>query len=176
MVALRAAGDPGAAVQALRRVVRAIDPALPVYDIALLDDRLAGQERASRVLATLTAACAVLALTLAVLGLFGLLAQAVRRRTQEIGIRMALGGLPRGVLVMVLREGLWLTSVGIVCGLAGAMLLTRAMTSILFGVSPGDPAVYAGVSALLIAVAAFACWIPARRAMAVDPMIALRCE
>jgi ABC-type antimicrobial peptide transport system permease subunit len=156
--------------------VLAIDPALPAYDIAFLADRLGDQEHGSRVLTMLTAVYAGLALLLAALGLFGVLAHAVRRRTQEIGIRMALGGLPRDVLAMVLREGLGLTLVGLACGIAGAILLTRVMSNVLFGVSPSDPGVYAGISALLALVAVAACWIPARRAMRVDPMIALRYE
>jgi putative ABC transport system permease protein len=176
VVAVRIAGDAAAMSQTLRRAVLAVDPALPVYDLALLDDRLADQERGSRILAAVTAAYAALALFLAAFGLFGVLAHAVRRRTQEIGIRMALGGLPRSVLAMVLREGLGLTIAGIGCGLAGAALLTRALTSVLFGVSPSDPLVYAAISVLLLAVAAAACAIPAIRAMHVDPMVALRAE
>jgi len=176
VVAVRTSGDPGAVTQALRKAVIAIDPAMPVYDIALLDTRLADQDRASRVLTLVTVAYAALALFLAAFGLFGVLAHAVRGRTQEIGIRMALGGLPRDVLAMVLREGLGLAGVGLVCGLIAAAVLSRLMSGLLFGVSPNDPGVYVGIAIVLIAIATAACWIPARRATRVDPLVALRYE
>jgi putative ABC transport system permease protein len=176
VLAVRTAGDAGAVIKSLRSAVLAIDPTLPVYDITLLQDRLADQDQASRAVATLTGFYAAVALFLAALGLCGVLAHAVSRRTQEIGIRMALGALPRNVLVMVLGEGLWLTLAGILGGVACAALLTHLMTTLLFGVSATDPAVYAGISGLLLAVALAACFLPARRATKVDPMVALRYE
>ena len=160
----------------LRQAVLSIDPALPVYDVAMLDDRLADQERPSRVLSGLTATYAVVALFLAAFGLFGVLAHAVRGRTQEIGIRMALGGRPADVMTMVMREGLWLTVAGLASGLVGASLLARTMKALLFGVTPGDPAVYVTIATVLLFVAALACWIPARRAMRVNPIVALRTD
>jgi len=123
-----------------------------------------------------TGSYAVLALFLASLGLFGVLAHTVSRRTQELGIRMALGAARRDLLLMVLREGIVLTALGIVGGLAGAVVLTRLMASLLFGVSASDPVVYVAISALLLTVSIVACYLPARRATRVDPIIALRYE
>ncbi len=174
VVAVRTKGDPTPAAKALRSTVRRMDPALPVYDVAQLEDRLARQEEGSRVLAILAGAYAVVALFLAALGLYGVLAHSVERRTQEIGIRRALGAPPRQVLGLVMKEGLGLTVFGILAGLAGSLLLTRTIASLLFGVAATDPGVFAGISLLLLSVAAAACFLPARSATRVDPMIALR--
>jgi putative ABC transport system permease protein len=106
--------------------------------------------------------------------LFAVLAHDVGQRTQEIGIRMALGAMPRAILTLVLREGLLLTLLGLAGGIAGAALITRAMQALLFGVSPTEPIVFAAIAGLLLAVALLASWIPARRAMRLDPMDALR--
>ncbi len=169
--ASRGGGDVAAA---LRREIHGMDPALPVYDVALLDDRLAEQNRPSRALTAITGVYAALAVFLAAFGLFAVLAHTVRRRTQEIGVRMALGAAPAKVLAMVVGEGLLLALAGVLPGLGGAFLLTRLVSSLLFGVSAADPLVYAGTALALLAVAAAASWIPARRAMRVDPLIALR--
>jgi putative ABC transport system permease protein len=176
VVALRISGDSTVGAATLRQAVLSIDPSLPVYDVAMLDDRLAEQERPSRALSGLTATYAVVALLLAAFGLFGVLAHAVRGRTQEIGIRMALGGRPSDVMAMVMREGLWLTLAGLGSGLVGASLLARTMKALLFGVAPGDPAVYVEIAMVVVSVAALACWIPARRAMRVNPIVALRAD
>jgi putative ABC transport system permease protein len=176
VVAARVQGDAGAVTNAIRSAVLGMDPTLPVYDIALLEDRLAAQDGASRALTAVTGGYALLALFLASLGLFGVLSHAVSRRTQEMGIRMALGAKRLDVLVIVLREGVTLTAAGLICGLVGALLLTRMMASLLFGVSTTDPGVYVGISLLLLMVATAACYLPARRATKVDPMVALRCE
>ena len=176
VVAVRVHGDAAAITSAIRSVVLGMDPTLPVYDVALLDDRLAAQDGASRALTAVTGGYALLALFLASLGLFGVLAHAVSRRTQEMGIRMALGAKRRELLLMVLREGAILTAAGLVCGLVGAVLMTRVMASLLFGVSATDPSVYVAISALLLTVALAACYLPARRATKVDPMVALRYE
>jgi len=173
---LRIQSDTAAVAKELRAAVFAMDPTLALYDVALLDERLAQQDQASRSLTAITGAYAVLALFLAAFGLFAVLAQMVRRRTPEIGIRMAMGAAPRDVLGMVLREGVSLSGAGIVVGFAGAALLTRAISSLLFGVSSTDPGVFLSLSALLLLVAAAACWIPALRATRVDPMITLRDE
>jgi ABC-type antimicrobial peptide transport system permease subunit len=125
-------------------------------------------------MAFLSGAYAFLALFLAGFGLFAVLAQDVGQRTQEIGIRMALGALPRTVLALVLREGLFLTLLGLAVGIVGAVLITRTMRALLFGVSPTEPIVFGAIAALLLVVAILACWIPARRAMRLDPMDALR--
>src|ERR1700682_140795 len=120
VVALRTKGDNAAITRALRKTVLAMDPGLPTYDIALLDDRLAGQENSSRALDILSSVYALLALFLAAFGLFAVLAQAVSSRTHEIGFRMAIGAHPRMILAMVLREGLRLTLAGLTVGMAGA--------------------------------------------------------
>jgi len=125
-------------------------------------------------LTVVTASYAVLALFLAALGLFGVLAHAVSRRTQELGVRLALGALPRDLLLMVMSEGVRLTTAGIGLGIVGALLFTRIISSLLFGVSSTDPAVYLAIPALLLIVATLACYLPARRATRLDPMVALR--
>jgi putative ABC transport system permease protein len=125
-------------------------------------------------MAFLSGAYAFLALFLAGFGLFAVLAHDVGQRTQEIGIRMALGALPRTVLALVLREGLFLTVLGLASGIFGAVLITRTMRALLFGVSPAEPIVFGAIAVLLLVVAVLACWIPARRAMRLDPMDALR--
>jgi putative ABC transport system permease protein len=173
-LAVRTSTDVGSVSKGLRAAVLSLDPALPVYDLALLDDRLAGQVAPVRTIALLSGAYAFLALFLAGFGLFAVLAHDVSQRTHEIGIRMALGAPPEGILSLILREGLLLTSIGLAAGGGGAILITRTMHALLFGVSPTEPAVFAAIATLLLGVATFACWIPARRAMRFDPMEALR--
>jgi len=119
---------------------------------------------------------AALALGLAAVGIYGVLAFGVSRRSREIGIRFALGARPRDVLRLVVRQGMQLVIAGVLLGIAGALALTRLMASLLYGVSPTDPATFVVVSALLPMVALIACYFPARRAMHVDPMVALRVE
>jgi putative ABC transport system permease protein len=117
-----------------------------------------------------------LALVLAAVGLYGVMSYTVAQRTAEIGIRMALGAQRRDVMQAVLGQGMILTALGLVLGLAGALAVTRAAAKLLFGVSPTDPATFASIAAILAVVAFLACYIPARRAMKVDPIVALRCE
>jgi len=176
VIALRVQGDAAAILAPIRSAIAALDPTLPAYDIALLDDRLASQDTPSRAMAVVTASYALLALFLASLGLFGVLAHAVSRRTQELGLRMALGAQKSDLLLMVLREGLVLLLAGIVAGLAGAALVTRLMSSLLFGVSSADPAIFFGISVVLMLVALTACILPAWRATRVDPVVALHSE
>jgi len=173
-LAVRTHADLQSMSNALRSAVLSLDPTLPVYDLALLDARLAEQVAPVRTMAILSAAYALLAVFLAGFGLFAVLAHDVGQRTQEIGIRMALGALPRSVLTLVLREGLLLTLAGLGAGIVGAVLITRTMQALLFGVSPTEPSVFGAIAALLLAVAALACWVPARRAMRLDPLQALR--
>jgi ABC-type antimicrobial peptide transport system permease subunit len=118
----------------------------------------------------------LLALGLAAIGIYGVMAYAVSQRTTEIGVRMALGAAPSEVFRLVIGDGLRLTAAGIVIGIAGALVVSRWLTTLLFGVKPGEPAVFAATAALLLVVAALACFIPARRATRVDPMVALRAE
>jgi ABC-type antimicrobial peptide transport system permease subunit len=128
-----------------------------VYDLALLDERLAAQVAPVRTMAFLSAAYAILALFLAGFGLFAVLAHDVGQRTQEIGIRMALGALPRAILALVLREGLLLTLIGLAGGIGGTLLITRAMQALLFGVSPTEPMVFGAIAGLLLVVALLPC-------------------
>jgi ABC-type antimicrobial peptide transport system permease subunit len=116
------------------------------------------------------------ALLLAVVGMYGVMAYSVAQRTGEIGVRMALGASPSNVLRLVLGQGLWTTAAGITVGILGSFALTRTMESLLFGLSPTDPVTFAGVALLLAFVALLASYLPARRAMRVDPMVALRYE
>jgi putative ABC transport system permease protein len=175
-LAIRISGDVASVSRGLREAVLSLDPTLPVYDLALLDDRLEAQVAPLRTLAALSAAYAVLALGLAAFGLFAVLAHDVGQRRHEIGIRMALGARPSGVLALVLREGMLLTFAGLATGCLGALVVSRTMGALLYGVSPIEPIVYVSIAVMLVGVALLACWIPARRAMQLDPLAALRQE
>jgi ABC-type antimicrobial peptide transport system permease subunit len=131
---------------------------------------------AERMFALLTAGFGVLALTLACVGIYGVMAYAVTSRTSEIGIRLALGASRSRVLTAVLREASWLSLAGVALGIVGALLCTRLIRSMLFGVAPDDPASMAGAAVLLLVVGLVASWLPAWRAASVEPMVALRCE
>jgi putative ABC transport system permease protein len=178
IVSLVAKGPGGAAAMsaAMREAVHAADPSLPVFNVRTMDEYLARTLTPKRLLMVVLALFSGVALTLAAVGLYGVMAYAVTQRTPEIGIRMALGAHPGDVLRRVLGRGMLLTASGIVPGLAAAYGLTRLMSTLLFGVSATDPATFAGVAALLAAVALLASWIPARRAARVDPLVALRGE
>ena len=160
----------------MRERVRALDPHLPLDGVKTMEMATAQALAPRRATATLVGVFAVSALLLAALGLYGVLAYAVGQRTQEFGIRLALGAEPRQVLALVLREGLVLAICGVSVGLARAALLGRTLASFLYGVGAYDPAVLIGVPTLLLVVALLACLIPARRAGAVDPMRTLRSE
>ena len=134
------------------------------------------QVASQRFNATLLTAFAMFALLLAALGIYGVMAYAVGQRTQEIGVRMALGAAPSNILSMLVANGLSLTAAGIAVGLAASLVLTRCLRSLLYGIQPTDVATYVGVTAVLAGVVFVACWLPARRAMRVDPMVALRYE
>jgi putative ABC transport system permease protein len=160
----------------LRREVRAVDADLPVYAIRPLGDSVARATASRRFSMTLVGLFGVAALVLAALGIYGVVAYAVSQQRRELGIRLALGAAPDALLRMVLLQGLRLTAVGLAIGLAGAVVASKLISGLLFGVGPGDPATFAGIAVLLGAVALAACWIPARRAARVDPVIALRLE
>jgi ABC-type antimicrobial peptide transport system permease subunit len=141
-----------------------------------MDEIVAGSIGQKRFTMTLLAAFALIALLLASIGIYGVLSYLVGQRTQEIGVRMALGAQRFDVLRMVLVDGARMTLVGIAVGFVAALALTRLMASMLFGVKPTDPLTFAAVALLLCGIALFACYVPARRAMKVDPMVALRYE
>jgi putative ABC transport system permease protein len=173
---VRAAGDPTSIIGAVREEIRRSDSALPVSDVATmrsLADRVLSPARFSLVLLTLFAA---VALILALIGIYGVMNYTVTQRTREMGIRLALGAQATDVFKLVVGQGMMLALIGVSLGLIGAFAVTRVMASLLYGVSATDSATFAGVSLLLVAVAALACYIPARRATKVDPMIALRYE
>jgi putative ABC transport system permease protein len=171
---IRTTGDPGDMVPAVRRVLRSIDPNQPVSDVRTMDQVMSqtvGRARFNTVLLGLFAALATL---LATAGIFGVMNYSVTLRTREIGLRMALGAPQKQVLMLILKQGLLLTSIGIGIGLLAALALTRLMSGLLFGVGSTDPATFAAIVLLLTAVSLIACYIPARRATRVDPLIALR--
>ena len=175
-VALRISSDVATVSRELRDAVLSMDPAVPVFDLALLDDRLASQLAPCRLVAVLSSAYAGVALFLAAFGLFAVLAHDVSQRGHEIGVRMALGAQRRDVLQLVLREGIALTAAGLLVGLVLGSEVSNTIKDFLFGVSPSDATVYATIAALLTVVAVLACWIPARRATRVDPIAILRGE
>ncbi len=175
-LAVRTAGAPMAITAAVRDRVAVVDADLPLYWVRTMAQFIAENNWHYQVFGSLFMAFGVAALFLATVGLYGVMSFAVSRRTQEIGVRMALGANGRSVLNMVLRQGLWQIGIGLMFGLAFAAGLSRLLTIILFGVEPWDPGVFATVVVALSGAALLACLVPARRAMRVDPMVALRYE
>jgi putative ABC transport system permease protein len=173
-VALRVASDVATVSRELKDVVLSIDPALPVFDLAMLDDRLAGQVAPLKLVAVLSSAYALVALFLAAFGLFAVLAHDVSQRLHEMGVRMALGAQRFDVLRLVVREGMGLTAAGLLLGMVLGNQVSVTMKDFLFGVSLSDPTIYVTIGTSLSVVALLACWIPARRATRVDPMEILR--
>jgi putative ABC transport system permease protein len=173
---VRSSGNPLQLASAVRDEVRALDPNQAISTIRSMDEIVSGSVAQPRFASQILALFAVLALLLAAVGLYGLIAYTVSQRTHEIGIRMALGAEPRDVLKLVIGQGLKLALAGAAIGIVGALALTRLMQGLLFQVSPTDPVTFIGVTALLTVVALAASYLPARRAMRVDPMIALRYE
>jgi predicted permease len=173
---IRTRMDPESLVSALRAAAKQVDPNLPLLDIRTQNEQIAVSARMQRIFAELTGGFGGLALVLASIGIYGVMAYSVAQRTQEIGIRLALGAIPGQVLGMVLREAARLSVVGIALGGAAAVLLSRLVKSMLYGIAPNDPWTLAGAAVVLLAVALGAGWIPARRAAGVQPMEALRHE
>jgi len=173
---VRTHGDPAALKAVLQRAVVEVDPSQTIFLVRTLDEILGNALTQRRQQMTLLTMFAGLALLLTAIGIYGVMSYNVAQRTQEIGVRLALGAQPRHMLALVLRQGLGLTVLGVVLGLAGALMLTRLLRSLLFEVNPIDPLTFALVPLLLLGVALLACYLPARRAARVDPMVALRYE
>jgi putative ABC transport system permease protein len=169
-------GDPAALGDTVTRLIHATDAQVPVGRVRALGDVLSTSLAFHRFLMTLLAAFAGLAALLAAVGIYGVMSYSVTQRTREIGVRMALGAQPRDALALVIGRAMALTGAGALVGLAGAAVLTRLLERQLFGVTPTDPATFAGMTALLLLVALAASWLPARRATRVDPMLSLRSE
>jgi putative ABC transport system permease protein len=173
---IRTKNDPTGLVAVIQREVNLLDKDVPVYRTKTLDQYLGvavAQPKFNTLLLTLFAG---LALLLTAVGLYGVIAYSVAQRTQEIGVRLTLGAQTSDVVKLVLRQGLLLTALGLVIGVGAAFALTRLMTELLYGVTPTDPLTYTVIALLLTLVALLACWIPARRAAKVDPLVALRCD
>jgi putative ABC transport system permease protein len=174
LVMIRSARDPMSLVPSVRAAMRTLDPNQPLSSIRTMDEMLSRLVAQRRFSATLVASFAVLALVLATIGAYGVTSYLVAQRTKEIGVRLALGADPKAVTRLVVLDGMKVGVVGLVIGVAGALATTRLASSLLYGVSPRDPATIVGVSAFLLVVVAFANYLPARRAARVDPLVALR--
>jgi putative ABC transport system permease protein len=175
-ITVRSSLDTAAVAAAVRGVVQSLDPLQPVSDVKTMETVMAEANAGRQLSLVLFSLFAVIALLLACLGIYGVTAYSVSRRTRELGIRMALGAQSRDVSGLVIRQGMTPVLIGLVMGLAAAFFLTRLMSSLLFRVSTNDPLTFAGIATLLVAIALLACWLPARRATKVDPMVALRSE
>jgi putative ABC transport system permease protein len=175
-VAVRTQVEQASFAATLRRSVTAIDANLPVFEVRTMEERLFESVAQPRFRTVLLGVFAALALVMAVIGLYAVMAVSVAQRTHELGIRIALGAQRRDVIGLILRQGIKLVSLGIVIGLAGAWALTRVLATLLYEVKPTDPLTFVAVPVLLIAMAILACWLPARQAASVDPLTALRYE
>jgi predicted permease len=175
-LAIRTAADPASLASAVRREVASVDPEQPIARMSTLEQTLSESVAPRRFNMLLLGIFAAIALALSTVGVYGVVAYSVSQRTHEVGIRMALGAQRSDVLRMVVGKGLQLTLIGVGIGILGALAVTRFLSSMLFGVKPTDPLTFIAVSLILIAVALAACYLPARRAAKVDPMVALRYE
>ncbi|MBV9774208.1 MAG: FtsX-like permease family protein, partial [Gemmatimonadetes bacterium] len=173
---VRTSTDPEALARTLRATVAGVDAGVPVSRVRAMDEWIADSVARPRLAMALLAAFAALALLLGAVGIYGVIAYAVRQRTHEIGVRMALGAGVGDILRMVVRQGLSVSGVGVALGLLASFAATRALSGLLYGVAPTDALTFAAVPLVLGAVALLASWLPARRAARVDPMIALRGE
>jgi predicted permease len=175
-VVLRTTGDPPAIMQQVRRAVAELDPRQVIYAVQTMDDVLATSLAARRLTMVLLAAFAALALVLSCIGIYGVISYVVGQRTHEIGVRIALGAQRADVIRLILGAGARMALLGVAAGVAGALALTTLMANQLFGVTPHDPLTFAAVALLLTLVALLACYLPARRALRIDPGVALWCE
>jgi ABC-type antimicrobial peptide transport system permease subunit len=170
------AANPGASTAAVREAIRASDPGLAVFNVRLMDDVRMLIYWQYQLFGVMFGVFGGVALFLAAIGVYGVLSFSVSQRTQEIGLRMALGAERQRVLRLVVRQGIVLAAVGVVCGVIGAFGITRVIRTLLFRVTPTDPVSFIGVSLFLTVIAALASYFPARRATTVDPVVALRSE
>jgi predicted permease len=173
---VRTSGDPRSLIPTLRNEIQNMDATLPLYDIKTLTEHMNIPLFPARMAADVLGSFGVLALVLAAIGIYGVMSYVVAGRTREIGLRMALGAQLRQVRQLILRQGMMLAGIGLILGLAVVFVLARFLTSMLYGVSPSDPVTFLGISFLLAMVALLACYLPARRAARIDPMIAIREE
>jgi putative ABC transport system permease protein len=174
--ALRVNGDPSQLAASVRATVAQHDPNMVLMELEPMDTIVERAQAGTRFQLLLIGVFAAIAAILAGVGLYGVLATLVRQRTAEIGVRMALGAAPASIFQLIVGQGLRLSAAGILVGLAAAAAVTRVMTSMLIGVKPGDPLTYAVMAIVFFAIAALASWLPARRAAALDPTVALRGE
>jgi predicted permease len=175
---IRSSMPPELLAPLVQHEIHALDASDPIEEIQTMKESLGGTLGyfIFRLGASLAAAMGLLGLLLAIVGVYGVVSYAATQRTQELGVRMALGASPRQILALLLRQGAQLVAAGLLFGLVGAWALTRATSHMLVGVSPSDPLTYLSVAALLSFITLLACWIPARRAIRIDPMVALRYE
>src|SRR5205807_637997 len=176
VVLLRTTLSPKSLEKPVRDIVASLDPAQPAFEFKTMQERVEETWATPRLMSFLLVCFAVLALTLAGVGLYGVMAFNGLRRMREIGVRLALGAMPAQIRMMMLRQGMRLLGSGLILGFLGAFALSRAIRSVLFGVSANDPLIYGAVTLVLVCAALLACWIPARRASRVNPMITLRAE
>jgi len=172
----RTAGDPAAVASAMKEAAWSFDRNLAISQIVTMDGVVAQANAQPRFEMLLLTIFAAVAMVLATVGIYGVISYSASWRTHEIGVRMSLGASRSHVLLLVMRQGLWLALAGSVTGIAGALVISRLMAKLLYGVQPTDPATFVAVAVGLGAVALLACYVPARRAMRIDPMAALRCE
>jgi len=175
-VVLKTSVDPASLIEPLKRAVKDVDPSVAVSGAETMDGILAETNSAPRFYAMMVAVFAALALLLAAVGIYGVMAYTVAQRRTEIGVRLALGAAERQIFVLILGDSLKLTAVGLALGTAAALAVSRSMASLLFGVGQADPATYGLTALLLVLVGLAASYVPARRAMRTDPMTALRAE
>jgi ABC-type antimicrobial peptide transport system permease subunit len=171
---IRTSADPASIATVVRQRLKEIDPLVPISNLQTMDALIAGTVAEPRFHMLLVAALGIAALALATIGIYGLLAFTVAVRAREIGVRSALGATPANIARMVAAEGMRMAAIGVALGLAAAFAAVRSLRNLLFQIEPTDPLTFAAIAVLLLAVAAAACYIPARRAAAIDPLIALR--
>jgi putative ABC transport system permease protein len=176
LLMIRTTGEPVGLAAAIRQAVSATDSEQPIHRIRTMEEALSISLARRRLSALLTGAFAALALLLSAIGIYGVLAWTVSERTREIGVRLALGAQTGDVLKLVVSQGMKLTSLGLAVGFAASLPAARAMKSLLFGVGAGDPTTFAAIALLLIFTALLACYLPARKATKVDPIVAIRQE